>query len=150
MARRENDQLLSLQSELLTARRQITQLQQLLEEDSDRHPSNKKAEAAQAALTRARNELAESRAVHAIASRELEKAKDTNDQHVVQYLAHVKAIQDWKNTCGVLKKQLTRNMGLRSVEGGRGPLASSPITMKMMSGGRTLQRRVRRLYLLSR
>ena len=42
VTRRENDQLLSLQSELAEARRQNTQLQQLSEEDQALHPSNKR------------------------------------------------------------------------------------------------------------
>ena len=41
-ARRENDQLLSLQSELAEARRQNTELQQLSEEDQALHPSDKR------------------------------------------------------------------------------------------------------------
>ena len=104
MARRENDQLLSLQRELATARRQNAQLQSLLEEDSASHPSNKKAKAAQAALTRVGNELAESQATHAITKRELERALDINDKSVVEYMAQVRAITDWKNTCASLKK----------------------------------------------
>ena len=55
-ARIENDQFLSLQSELAEARRQNTQLQQLLEEDSERHPSNKQAKATQSSLTKVRKE----------------------------------------------------------------------------------------------
>ena len=86
-ARRENDQLLSLQSELADARRQNTQLQQLLEEDSEKHPSNKKAKATQASLTRVRKELEKLRSTHAATNRELERALDINDQSVVEYLA---------------------------------------------------------------
>ena len=54
-----------------------------------------------------RNELAESRATHAITKRELERALDINDKSVVEYLAQVRAITDWKNTCARLQKQLT-------------------------------------------
>ena len=78
-----------------------------MEEDSESHPSNKQAKAAQAALTRVRNELAESRATHAITKRELERALDINDKSVVEYMAQVRAITDWKNTCARLQKQLT-------------------------------------------
>ena len=90
-SRRENEQLLSLQSELADARRQNTQLQQLLEEDSERHPSNKQAKANRAALTTVRNELAELRS--------LERAKDINDQSIVEYLAQTQSIADWKKNC---------------------------------------------------
>ena len=107
VTRRENAQLLSLQTELAEARRQNTQLISLLEEDSASHPSNKKAKAAEAALTRVRNELAESRDAHAITKRELERALDVNDKSIVEYIAQNRAITDWKNTCANLKKQLT-------------------------------------------
>ena len=106
-ARRENDQPLSLQSELAESRRQNTQLQQLLEEDSERHPSNKQAKAAQASLTKVRKELAELHSTHAVTNRELERARDINDQSVVEYLAQVRAITDWKNTCAKIQQQLT-------------------------------------------
>ena len=89
------------------ARRQNAQLRSLLEEDSASHPSNKKAKAAEAALTIVRNELMESRDTHAITKRELERALDINDKSVVEYMAQVRAITDWKNTCASLKKQLT-------------------------------------------
>ena len=105
-ARRENEHLLSLQSELAEARRQNTQLQQLLEEDSEKHPSNKQAKADRSALTRVRNELAVLRSNHTDTNRELERAKDINDQSVIEYLAQTRAIQDWKNSRSVLKKQL--------------------------------------------
>ena len=102
--RRENEQLLSLRSELAESRRQNTQLQQLLEEDSERHPLNKQAKADRSALTRVRKELSELRSTHAATNRELERAKDINDQSVVEYLAQTQSIADWKDSCSVLQK----------------------------------------------
>ena len=54
-----------------------------------------------------RKELSELRSTHEATNRELERARDINDQSVVEYMAQIKSIQDWKNSCSVLKKQLT-------------------------------------------
>jgi chromosome segregation ATPase len=53
-----------------------------------------------------RKELAELRSTHAATNRELERALDINDQSVVEYLAQVRAITDWKNSCSTFQKQL--------------------------------------------
>ena len=104
--RRENEQLHLLQSELAEARRQNAQLQQLLEDDSESHPSNKQAKADRAALTRVRKELSELRSTHAATNRELERAKDINDQSIVEYMAQNRSAADWKRSYHVLQKQL--------------------------------------------
>ena len=77
-----------------------------MEEDSEKHPSNEQAKAAQAALTRVRNELAVLRSTHAVTNRELERAKDINDQSVVEYLAQTQSIADWKKNYDSVRKQL--------------------------------------------
>ena len=91
--RRENE-LHSLQSELAEARRQNAQLQQLLEEDSKSHPSNKQARADRATLVKVRKELSELHSKYWITERELGRAKDINDQSIGEYLALTRSVAD--------------------------------------------------------
>ena len=103
--RRENE-LHSLQSELAEARRQSAQLQQLLEEDSESHPSNKQARADRATLVKVRKELSELHSTYWVTKKELERAKDLKDQSVVEYLALTRSVADWKRSYGALQTQL--------------------------------------------
>ena len=64
-ATRREKELHSLRSELAAARRQNAQLQQLLEEDSESHPSKKQARADRATLVKVRKELSELHSTHA-------------------------------------------------------------------------------------
>ena len=98
---REN-QLQSLQSELSAARLHADQLQRLLEDDSELHPSNKQAQADRAELVKARKELSR----HAQPSRELDKAKAINDKSIGEYHALTRSVADWKRGYGSLQKQL--------------------------------------------
>ena len=81
------DELDSLRSELSKTQLHATQLQQLLEEDAESHPSNKQARADRAELAKVRNELSELRSTHWITNREFENANDINDRSIVDYLA---------------------------------------------------------------
>ena len=102
----KENELLSLQSELSAARLHAAQLQQLLEEDFESHPSNKQARADRAELTKVRKELSKLRSTHAVANRELERTKDINDQRIVEYLALTRSVSDWKKNYDSLQKQL--------------------------------------------
>ena len=96
----------SLRKELASTRKHSSQVQQLLEEDSDVHPSNKQARADRAALIKARKELSELHSTHWITERELERAKDINDKTIVENLTLNRSISDWKRNCGSLQTQL--------------------------------------------
>ena len=75
-ARKEID---FLRTELSSTQGLNAQLQQLLEEDSESHPSNKQARADRAELIKVRKELSELHSKHWITERELEKAKATHE-----------------------------------------------------------------------
>ena len=94
-ARQEID---SLRKELASAQHHSSQVLQLLEEDSDAHPSNRQARADRAALTKATRELSELHAAHWIAEKELERAKNINDKTIVENLALHRSITDWKGS----------------------------------------------------
>ena len=107
-ATRREKELHSLRSELAAARRQKAQLQQLLEEDSESHPSNKQARADRATLVKVRKELPEFHSTHAITKRELERAKDINDQSIVEYLALTRSVADWKRSLRICRLPVRR------------------------------------------
>ena len=71
-ARKEID---SLRKELASTQKHSSQVLQLLEEDSDAHPSNRQAQVDRAELIKTRRELSELHATHWITEKELERDK---------------------------------------------------------------------------
>ena len=96
----------ALRKELASTRKHSSQVQQLLEEDSEAHPSNRQARADRADLNKTKKELSELHATHWITESELERAKDINDKSIVENHALNRSVLDRKSSCGSLQMQL--------------------------------------------
>ena len=95
-----------LRAELSRTPLHLDQLQQLLAEDQESHPSNRQAPADRAQLITVKGELLALHSSHWIASKELEKSKAIQEQLTVQSHAQARSILNWKKSFASLQKQL--------------------------------------------